>query len=51
MYLRPPVNTSPIPLDMTTRVLLYAINAVTIFLGVYPGPFTDWAMDIAKVLF
>lgn len=51
MYLRPPVNTAPIPVDMSTRILLYAINAVTIFLGVYPGPFTDWVMDIAKVLF
>ncbi|MFQ5465454.1 MAG: NADH-quinone oxidoreductase subunit N [Thermodesulfobacteriota bacterium] len=51
MYLRLPVNTAPIPLDMTTRVLLYVINAVTIILGVYPGPFTDWAMDIATVLF
>lgn len=51
MYLRPPVNTEPIAVDMTTRVLLYSINAVTVFLGVYPGPFTDWFMDIAGALF
>jgi NADH-quinone oxidoreductase subunit N len=51
MYLRPPVNTEKILVDNTTRGLLYAINAITVFLGVYPGPFTDWAMDIARVLF
>ncbi len=51
MYLRPPKNTDPIRVDLTTRALLYFINAVTIFLGVYPGPVTDWVMDIAKVLF
>ncbi len=51
MYLRPPVNTEKIPVDNATRALLYAINAITVILGVYPGPFTDWAMDIARVLF
>ncbi|MBI5467901.1 MAG: NADH-quinone oxidoreductase subunit N [Deltaproteobacteria bacterium] len=51
MYLRPPKNTDPIRVDLTTRALLYFINAVTIFLGVYPGPVTDWVMDIARVLF
>ncbi len=51
MYLRPPKNTDPIKVDLTTRALLYIINAVTIFLGIYPGPLTDWVMDIAKVLF
>ncbi|MBI5588345.1 MAG: NADH-quinone oxidoreductase subunit N [Deltaproteobacteria bacterium] len=51
MYLRPPKNTEPIKVDITTRALLYFINAVTIFLGLYPGPITDWVMDIAKVLF
>ncbi|HXI09571.1 MAG TPA: NADH-quinone oxidoreductase subunit N [Thermodesulfobacteriota bacterium] len=51
MYLRPPRNTEPIKVDLTTRALLYLINAITIFLGIYPGPLTDWVMDIAKVLF
>jgi len=51
MYLRPPVKTEPINVSLSTRALLYFINAVTIILGIYPGPLTDWVMDIAKVLF
>lgn len=51
MYLRPPKNTDPIEVDFTTRAVLYFVNGVTIFLGVYPGPFTDWVMSIARTLF
>lgn len=51
MYLRPPKKTDPIPVSVPTRVALYAINAITVILGIYPGPVTDWVMDIAKVLF
>jgi NADH-quinone oxidoreductase subunit N len=51
MYLRQPVNTEPIRVDGMTRALLYALNTATILLGVYPGPVTDWVMDIAGVLF
>jgi hypothetical protein len=36
---------------MTTRGLLYFVNAVTILLGVYPGPVTDWVMSIAQSVF
>lgn len=51
MYLRQPVNSEPIHVDGLTRAILYCINAITVFLGVYPGPVTDWVMDIAVVLF
>ncbi len=51
IYLRAPVNNTPIPLDPATRMVLYTVNAITIFLGVYPGPFTDWVMGIAGALF
>lgn len=51
MYLRPAKNTAPIKVDGMTSAMLYFINGVTIFLGVYPGPITDWVMEIAKVLF
>lgn len=51
MYLRPPVKTEPIEIDQGTKAVLYVINGITIFLGVYPGPFTDWVMGIAEVLF
>lgn len=51
MYLRQPTNDAPIHVDMTTRGLLYFINAVTILLGIYPGPVTDLVMSIAQGIF
>ncbi len=51
VYLRPPVKTDKIKVDNFTRVLLYGINAVTVILGIYPGPLTDWVMQIAGTLF
>ena len=51
MYLRPAVNTGKIRVDNYSRVLLYGINAVTVILGMYPGPLTDWVMAIADTLF
>ncbi len=51
MYLRYPVNNEPIHIDGATRVVLYILNISIIFLGMYPGPLTDWVMDIATVLF
>ena len=51
MYLRQPTNETPIHVDMTTRGVLYFVNAATILLGVYPGPVTDWVMSIAHSLF
>ncbi|MCC6502293.1 MAG: NADH-quinone oxidoreductase subunit N [Deltaproteobacteria bacterium] len=51
MYLRQPANEAPIQVDMMTRGLLYFVNAVTILLGIYPGPVTDWVMSIAQGVF
>ncbi len=51
MYLRPAINTEKIRVDNYTRILLYGINAVTVLLGMYPGPLTDWVMAIADTLF
>ncbi|MFQ5479762.1 MAG: NADH-quinone oxidoreductase subunit N [Thermodesulfobacteriota bacterium] len=51
MYLREPTNPEPIHIDCATRVVLYILNILIIFLGVYPGPLTDWVMGIATVLF
>lgn len=51
LYLRPPKNTAPIHVDGMSRAVLYFLNFATVFLGVYPGPFTDWVMDIAKIFF
>lgn len=51
MYLRPAKNPAPIHVDMTTRGLLYIVNAATIVIGVYPGPLTDLVMSIAENVF
>ncbi|MFQ5586664.1 MAG: NADH-quinone oxidoreductase subunit N [Thermodesulfobacteriota bacterium] len=49
VYLHDPVVTEPIKVPAPAAATLYLINAVTIILGVYPGPVTDWVMRIAEV--
>lgn len=51
MYLRPAKKEDPIKVDFTTRIVLYVLNALTVFFGMYPGPLTDWVMNIAGTLF
>ncbi|HBO84061.1 MAG: hypothetical protein A2073_01750 [Deltaproteobacteria bacterium GWC2_42_11] len=51
VYLLPPKVNLPIKIGTVDTALLYSINIATLILGIYPGPFTDWVMEIAKVLF
>ncbi len=51
MYLIEPEVVEPIELNLLTRATLYGVNIVTILLGIYPGPFTDWLMEVAKDFF
>ncbi|MBI5893417.1 MAG: NADH-quinone oxidoreductase subunit N [Deltaproteobacteria bacterium] len=51
IYLWQPKNDTPIKVSPINKALLYSINIATLVLGIYPGPFTDWVMAIAKVLF
>lgn len=51
IYLWQPKIDTPIKVSPINAALLYSINIATLVLGVYPGPFTDWVMHIAKVLF
>lgn len=51
VYLREPTSDEPIRLDPVTRAVLYTVNVATLFLGIYPGPVTDWVMLIAGELF
>lgn len=51
MYLIEPEVVEPIRLNPLTRTALYGVNIITILLGVYPGPFTDWLMGVAKSFF
>ena len=51
IYLREPKVDTKIKIGAVNTALLYSINIATLVLGIYPGPFTDWVMGIAKVLF
>ncbi len=51
VYLLEPKVDTKIKISPVNTALLYSINIATIILGIYPGPFTDWVMGIAKVLF
>ncbi len=51
MYLIEPEVVEPIELNPVTRVALYGVNIITILLGIYPGPFTDWLMGVASNFF
>ena len=49
VYLHDPVVTEPIKVPAPAVAALYLINTVTVILGIYPGPVTDWVMRIAEV--
>lgn len=51
MYLREPVDDTPIEVATGTRLILYVISGATVFLGLFFGPATDWAMVLAKSIF
>ncbi len=51
IYLMEPVVEEKITLEPTTKLMLYGVNIAIIALGVYPGPFTDWFVQIARQLF
>jgi NADH-quinone oxidoreductase subunit N len=51
IYLREAVTDEPIVMAPLTKGVLYLVNAVTIILGVYPGPFTEWFLKTARTLF
>jgi NADH-quinone oxidoreductase subunit N len=45
MYINEPTDPSPIAASLSIKVAVYAGIAGTVFLGVYPGPFIDWAVS------
>jgi len=51
IYLRDAVTDEPIEIAPLTKGVLYLVNAVTVILGVYPGPFTEWFLKTASTLF
>ncbi|MGD9853139.1 MAG: NADH-quinone oxidoreductase subunit N [Nitrospirales bacterium] len=45
MYINEPTDPSPITASMPIKVAVYVGIAGTLVLGIYPGPFIDWAVD------
>jgi NADH-quinone oxidoreductase subunit N len=45
MYINEPTDPSPITASMPTKVAVYTGIAGTLLLGIYPGPFIDWAVN------
>ncbi len=50
MYINEPTDPSPITASMPIKVAVYSGIAGTILLGIYPGPFIDWAVN-ASLMF
>lgn len=50
MYINEPTDPSPIRASMPIKVAVYVGIAGTVLLGVYPGPFIDWAVS-ASLMF
>jgi NADH-quinone oxidoreductase subunit N len=45
MYINEPTDPSPIAASLPIKVAVYVGIAGTVLLGVYPGPFIDWAVN------
>ncbi len=45
MYINEPTDPSPIQTSLPIKVAVYVGIAGTLLLGIYPGPFIDWAVD------
>jgi NADH-quinone oxidoreductase subunit N len=46
MYINEPTDPSPITTSLPIKVAVYAGIAGTLILGIYPGPFIDWAVSL-----
>ena len=46
MYINEPTDPSPITASMPTKVAVYTGIAGTLLLGIYLGPFIDWAVNV-----
>jgi len=45
MYINEPIDPSPIPASFPIKVAVYTGIVGTLLLGIYPGPFIDWAVN------
>ncbi len=51
MYMRPPKDDRPINISFTMRAAITGCNLGVVYLGVYPGPVTDYAIRMAEKVF
>ena len=51
MYIHEPRDPSPISVPAATKFLMYALTAVLLLLGLYPGPFVTLATEAARTAF
>ncbi|MDH3973270.1 MAG: NADH-quinone oxidoreductase subunit N [Deltaproteobacteria bacterium] len=51
MYMREPKDDRKIPVSVTMKVALTACNVGVLYLGVYPGPVTDFAIRMSEKVF
>ncbi len=49
MYVHEARDPSPLSVPSSTKFLMYALTAVLILLGIYPGPFVTLATEAARV--
>ena len=51
MYMREPVNDDKINVSLGMKLALTVCNIGVIYLGIYPGPVTDYAINMAQKVF
>jgi len=51
MFLGDPAETTAIPVSLGTKTVLIISALVSLFLGIYPAPLTDFATKVAAVFF
>jgi NADH-quinone oxidoreductase subunit N len=45
MYINEPADRSPLKISAPMQAVVYIGLAGTLILGIYPGPFIDWAVS------
>ena len=51
VYANPPVDAAAIAVGWPVRIAIMACLGGTVFLGIWQGPFVDWATRAALTLF
>lgn len=51
MFLGDPVDDTPVPVTLGTKTVLIVSALASLFLGIYPGPLTEFATRVAQVFF